>query len=387
MPTPPILRLAVFTVLAAVLPASGTYAEEGAKANNESTVHLDFGLYSSNKPSAMVRVFKPVLNRLEELTGEKLGRPVDIRMQIAKDYDEGVSDLTSGEVDFSQFGPASYIEAKRANSGLRILAMESIKEAKVFYGIIAVRADSDIRSIEDLKGRSFAFGDEASTIGRFLSQLYLEEHGLHADDFSNYDYLGRHDKVGTAVGAGDFDAGALNEKTFQKLVASGEPLRELARFANVTKPWIASSTLDPVVFDALQQALLELDDERALKNLKVDGFLEGSDEDYRSIRTAMEENDRFFTGRTPAVATSESLVANVHVERGNDVRLKIELPREVFDDVGGLAGGIVIELVPVGVSAEAAPEAAAALPDPSSADAAGDPSGSTTAAPIVVPSD
>jgi len=106
--------------------------------------------------------------------------------------------------------------AKRANNGLRIIAVEKKNNSKVFYGIIAVHADSDIENVSQLAGRSFAFGDEGSTIGRFLSQLYLEKNGIHAGDLSKYEYLGRHDRVGTAVGARDFDAGALNEKTFKK---------------------------------------------------------------------------------------------------------------------------------------------------------------------------
>jgi len=274
-------------------------------------VRLNFGVYSSNKPTAMVRTFKPSLNALENSIAEKLGRDVDIRMQIAKDYDQGIADLIEGKVDFSRFGPASYIEAKRINDSIEILAMENKNEQKVFFGIIAVHEDSDIQSMEDLRGRSFAFGDESSTIGRYLSQLYLENNGLRAGDLSSYKYLGRHDIVGTAVGAGDFDAGALNESTFKKLLAKGEPIRELARFPNVTKPWIARKGLDPEVFLALQESLWELDDARSLKSLKVDGFLAGGDEDYQTIRTAMENNDLFFKVQTkPEPAVGAAMSAN-----------------------------------------------------------------------------
>jgi len=266
-------------------------------------LRLNFGVYSSNKPSAMVRVFKPALNELESRMAEKLGREVDIRMQIAKDYDQGISHLTTGKVDFSRFGPASYIEAKKMNEGIEILAMESKGGAKVFYGIIATKSGSSIQSIEDLRDQSFAFGDEGSTIGRFLSQLHLEQHGIHADDLSKYEYLGRHDRVGTAVGAGDFAAGALNESTFKKLTEAGEQIVELDRFPNVTKPWIARSGLDPVIFEALQLSLLEIRNEQALKGLKIVGFLEGDDTDYSVIREAMDFNYKFFD------ETSESTAA------------------------------------------------------------------------------
>ncbi len=283
------------------------------------TIRLNFGVYSSNKPSAMVKVFKPTLKELETRMTSKLNREVDIRMQIAKDYDQGISHLTTGKVDFSRFGPASYLEAKRMNKDIKIVAMESKNASKVFYGIIAVHNESDITSAEQLKNRSFAFGDEGSTIGRFLSQLYLQENDILAEDLSTYEYLGRHDKVGTAVGAGDFDAGALNESTFKKLVEAGEPIRELVRFPNVTKPWIARSGLDPEVFEALKQSLLELENEKALKALKTDGFWEGSDADYAKIRTAMENNFMFFADREKFTAKQAKLAMKEEMKQPVEV--------------------------------------------------------------------
>ena len=305
-------------------------------------LRLNFGVYSSNKPSAMVRVFKPVLGELEEKMSVRLGREVDIRMQIARDYESGITDLTDGRVDFSHFGPASYVEAKKKNPEIRIIAMENTNNSRVFYGIIAVGADSDIDSVDELRGRAFAFGDEGSTIGRFLSQLYLERNGIRAGDLSRYEYLGRHDLVGTAVAAGDFDAGALNEKTFLKLVAAGSELRELARFPNVTKPWIARAGLDPEIFDALQASLLEIDDPETLAGLKIDGFLSGGDADYNDIRRAIDDNDAFFAdpiargaagkGAPPLqAALGESEVTRL----GNRITVNIVLPPTLFETDGG----------------------------------------------------
>lgn len=273
-------------------------------------LRLNFGVYSANKPSAMVKFFRPVLKELEINMSQKLDRDVDIRMQIAKDYDQGISHLINGRVDFSHFGPASYIEAKRMNKDIKIIAVENKNNSKVFYGIIAVAKDSPIQDISELKGKAFAFGDEGSTIGRFLSQLYLEQSGIRAGDLSRYEYLGRHDKVGTAVGAGDFDAGALNEKTFKKLVDAGENIRELVRFPNVTKPWIARSNLDEDILNALRESLLSITNEKILATMKINGFLEGDDSDYAEIRQAMENNQAFFAERDES-ASDEAVVSEV----------------------------------------------------------------------------
>lgn len=257
-------------------------------------VDLKFGVYVSDKPTEMVRKFRPVLDALEASMSGELGEPVHIKMHVAGDYEAGIEDLVTGAVDFARFGPASYVLAKERNPELRILSVESEKGTKVFYGIICVAEESPIRAVEDLRGKSFAFGDSRSTIGRYLSQDLLIRHGITAKDLAVYDYLGRHDKVGTAVARKQFDAGALKEGTFKKLVAKGVPIRAIASFPNVTKPWIARGGLAPKVFAALRAALLRMRDPAALKALKKDGFLEGSDDDYAVIREAMASNARFF---------------------------------------------------------------------------------------------
>jgi phosphonate transport system substrate-binding protein len=256
---------------------------------------LAFGVYASDKPSAMVRQFRPILNALEKRMSELQGEPVRIRMQIAKTYEQGLIDLVSGRVDFARFGPASYIKAKETDPRVAILAVEGKKGSKVFNGVIAVAEKSPIQSMTELSGKSFAFGDERSTIGRYLAQLHLLRHNIHANDLKHYEYLGRHDAVGAAVGSGRFDAGALKESTYKRLVKkNGVRLRVIKRFPNVTKPWIARGGLPGKTQNALRESLLGLKDKKALKALKKDGFLEGNDEDYAFIREAMLSNYLFF---------------------------------------------------------------------------------------------
>lgn len=259
-----------------------------------SATTLNFGLYATDKPTVIVKQFRPILNHLETVLEKKLNKPVKIKTQIARSYEKGIDSLATGAVDFARFGPASYIEVKKRNNNISILAMESKGGSKRFKGIICVHKESDLKLIQDLKGRSFAFGNELSTIGRYLSQLYLVENGIKASDLGSYTYLGRHDKVGHSVGLKQYDAGALKEGTFNKLVKQGVPIRSFAEFYNVTKPWLASSQLDSRIYAALQESLLELKDGDLLKSMKITGFTRGSDHDYAVIRKAILENNLFF---------------------------------------------------------------------------------------------
>jgi phosphonate transport system substrate-binding protein len=93
-------------------------------------------------------------------------------------------------------------------------------------------------------------------------------------------------------------------------VDAGENIRELVRFPNVTKPWIARSGLDEDVLQALRASLLEVKDRGALAPLKIDGFLEGNDDDYKVIRKAMENNQAFFAERDDEASRPEALLSS-----------------------------------------------------------------------------
>ncbi len=257
-------------------------------------IKLSFGVYTADKPTVVVREFKPLLKLLERSVGDSLGQAVTIKLQVASSYAAGIADISSGKVDFSRLGPASYIETKKQQPGIQILALEAKKGKKRSTGVISVGADSSIKSAADLKGKRFAFGNENSTIGRYLAQQYLAEQGLRASDLAHYEYLDRHDKVGTAVALGQYDAGALKQSTYKRLVANGAALRILATLNNVTKPWIARADLDEKIVSALRKSLLEMTDPVALKALQKDGFVEGNDGDYAVIRRAIDQNSRFF---------------------------------------------------------------------------------------------
>jgi len=259
-----------------------------------SEVSLNFGVYTSDKPTTMVKKLNPIIDDLERVLSRVLDEPVSIRMQISSTYEGGIQAIASRKVDFARLGPASYVKVVKLDPAVRLLAMESNKGTKRFNGMICVSGSSKIQSVDELKGKRFAFGDERSTIGRYLSQQYLVQHGISAADLKSYEYLGRHDRVGYAIAAGEFDAGALKESTFKELLQKGVVLRPIGTFQNVTKPWVARSGLSERIFSALRLALLEYKNPAGLKVLGKDGFVVGSHEDYMPIITAVRNNPEFF---------------------------------------------------------------------------------------------
>ena len=256
-------------------------------------IQLVFGVYPSEKPSKMVKRFRPALDAIETYMTRDLGEEVEIKTQVMSGYEKGLESLVIGEVDFARLGPASYVMGKHENPGIRLLSLESENGTTVWDGVIVVRDDTDITEVADLKGRTFAFGSKRSTLGRYFAQTYLADVGIHAKDLGDFDYLTHHEAVGLAVAAGRYEAGALNRRKFEELKRRGMRLREIASFKNVTRAWVARSSLEPYLQASLSRALLSIDDPEVLQTLGFQGFLPGRDIDFDRTRRALVDYVRF----------------------------------------------------------------------------------------------
>ena len=110
----------------------------------------------------MFKKFKPMLRYIEDEIATRIEDAPQIKLVIYKTYELALRAFINDEVDFVRFGPASYVIAKDRNPDVRLLAIEENKGKRRFNGIICVREDSPFGSLADLRGKSFAFGDENS---------------------------------------------------------------------------------------------------------------------------------------------------------------------------------------------------------------------------------
>ena len=255
---------------------------------------LVFGTYTFEKPTTTVNKLRPILDAVEAELSERAGRTIKIKMRVAKDYRSAIRDIVKGRVDFGRYGQATYVMAHAANRKIKVIAVEGDQRKKSFRSVIAVRKGSGVFAVEGLAGKSFAFGNEYSTTGRYLPQAFLARHGITAGKLSETAYLGRHDRVAWAVSDGAFDAGAMSEWVFQSAVAKGANLRPIAYFSSVTKPWLANERMDAEMQTLIRESLIALQGVEVLDKIKKDCFLPGRDSDYDKARKAISENWKFF---------------------------------------------------------------------------------------------
>lgn len=245
---------------------------------------LRFGSYATERPAEELRKLEP-FQKAVEAGLQARGFETRVEVRIYPSYDEGIKAIAAGDPDFARVGPASYVTIREKTPAIQLLVVEASEGVKQFQGVIVAGPTSPVRTLADLRGRRFAFGDSNSTTGRYLSQAALVTAGLRASDLAEFDYLGRHDKVAFAVAAGRYDAGATNDRTLKKY-GQEKGLRVIARYPSPTQAWIANPTLEAPLVRALRETLLGLKGD-ALDYIARDGFLLGSDADYDELRRVM----------------------------------------------------------------------------------------------------
>ncbi|MBI5640229.1 MAG: phosphate/phosphite/phosphonate ABC transporter substrate-binding protein [Nitrospirae bacterium] len=247
---------------------------------------LRMGIVPLESPAEMFKKFSP----LAEYVAKRLNRRVDLK--VATDFQGAVNDLGQGITQFCFMTPSTYIEAHK-KYGVKAL-VKALRDGKPYqHAVIVAKNDSNINSAEDIRGRSFAFGDPHSTSSHIVPRGMLLAAGVDIKDLHYYNYLGHHDDVAKAVLNGDFDAGGIMESTANKFRDMGLKLVKISEDIPEFNICV-SGDLDGKIVAELRNALLSINDSTSegiliLKSINPNytGFIESLDEDYNGVRLMM----------------------------------------------------------------------------------------------------
>jgi phosphonate transport system substrate-binding protein len=240
---------------------------------------LLFGSVAMDIPAVMHKRLSP----LTEYLSTKLGRPVTLK--LSPNMGAAIDDTVTGKIDLTYLTPVAYIKAHEKGQA-RVLVKTVTDGAASFQLMIVVRNDSEINSVSDLVGKSFAFGDQKA----LLQQATLVNAGIQLDQLEQYKFIGHYDNIARAVLNNDFDAGILKDTTATKWTAEG--LRVIYSSPQLPPYNISVSQKVSAELEAkIRAAFLELDGKnpehlRIIKALdsNYDGFALTSDQEYDVVR-------------------------------------------------------------------------------------------------------
>jgi len=240
---------------------------------------ISLGSVAMDTPAVMHKRLLPLTTYLSKALNQT------VRLKLSPNMPAAIKDVAKGQVDLAYLTPVAYIKSHEMGN-TQILVKTVTKNKGSFKLMIVVREDSSIKTVKDLVGKRYAFGDKAALLQRAAvvgADMPLEKLGSYA-------FLGHYDNIIRAVLHGEFDAGIVKDTMAYKW--QGKGVRILYSSPDLPPYNIAaSSKLSKDMVKKLKQAFLDLDpnnpDHRPIikaLDKKYDGFADTSDDEYNVIR-------------------------------------------------------------------------------------------------------
>lgn len=263
------------------------YKLQQIAAKNRPKGQLVFGVTPFVEPQTVKERYVPIINGVAAQLG------LQARTIITADYTALAQCLFDGIVDIAWFSPLAYVSA-REQGGAIPLVTPVVNGAPSYHGYIITRRDSGIKSLEDLKGQTFAFVDEKSASGYAYPRHLLRQAGIDPDrDLADVLFMGTHNKVIEKVLEGIVTAGATFNEAWDIALQKGIPVdRELeiiARTDPIPKDALAMAPgANPALIEKIREAFINFkntpEGRDVLATSPIDGFIEAADEKYDIVR-------------------------------------------------------------------------------------------------------
>ena len=240
-------------------------------------------------PTELQRKFKPLGDYLEKKIGMK------VEFTPVTDYAASVEALINHKVDMVWFGGFTFVQANERSKGMITPLVQREEDAK--FQSVFVTTKADIKTLADLKGKTFTFGSESSTSGHLMPRYFLLQAHINPDtDMKRVAFSGAHDATVAAVAGGKVDAGALNISVWQKLVEDKKVNPAVVRVFYTTPGyfdynWSVRKDMNPELQKKLTDAFLALDpknpDDKAIMDLqRTVKFIPTNPGNYKAIEAA-----------------------------------------------------------------------------------------------------
>lgn len=238
-------------------------------------------------PKGTVESYSPFLDYLEV----KLNRPIELVQR--RTYLE-VNDLIEhGEVDIAFVCTSAYIQGHDL-FGMELLVAPQVGGETTYNSYLIVPTSSNAQSMDDLRGKVFAFTDPISLSGRVYPTYVIQQLGFTPEEFfARTFYTYSHDEAIRAVASRMADGAAVDSLVYDYAIARDPALAEKVKVIHRSPdfgipPVVVSPFTRPQVKEELQSLLLEMandaDAHDALASIGVEQFVLIDDNAYDTVR-------------------------------------------------------------------------------------------------------
>jgi len=272
-------RLLILMILIGVMPVSPVLAGHGG---TKPLVH--FGVRLQGTPLATYRRYQPLMDYLT------LHTPYHFDLKIGRNHQENVTLLKGGKIRFAILGDLAFVQANLRFGAVPIAKVLNEEGRPFVRSALIVSMNSPIKSLREVRGRSFAFGHLQSTPGNLAPRYLLRKNGIVLGDLGRHANLKNHEEVVRGVIAGQWDVGAVSDAVAKKYQPQG--VRVLAYSGYLPSPPIVTRPdTRPELVRSVTAALLKLDSTSKERARHLDvwdsgiifGFTTAKTSDYSEI--------------------------------------------------------------------------------------------------------
>jgi phosphonate transport system substrate-binding protein len=270
-------RLVALTSFAALLPL-------WAQAQGKDPSRLRVALLPDENAASIIQNAQPLKRYLEQTLKK------DVEITVTTDYSSMIEAMRFGRIEVAYFGPFSYVLAKSKAPTIEPFAVGVERGSPTYQSVLIATAGGPVKTLADVRGKPFGFGDQASTSSHLAPRAHLlKKYQLDGEKDYRPVHLGTHDAVARAVQAGQVPAGALSKPILDNLIARGtvdaSKIVQLDLSAPIPNyPIVMQADLKPELKQAIRAAFLDMKDAEVLKAFRVQGFAATDDAAYDVLR-------------------------------------------------------------------------------------------------------
>ncbi|WP_245621793.1 PhnD/SsuA/transferrin family substrate-binding protein [Sedimenticola selenatireducens] len=269
-------------ILAVLITVSATDAAEGV-----GTVRIGLTPTIPNDQYRVIEEWRLYMER-------ELERPVEFVWRNS--YIETMDLLRVNKLDYAWICDYPFVYFK---GQVKLLAVPLYQGRPYYQSYLIVPAtDDQTTSIDQLRGKMFAYADPYSNTGYLTPRYLLAQSGEDPDHFfSKTFFTFSHRKVMEAVALGAAQGGAVSSHVWDTLLKTTPELAQGTRVVSKSPeygfpPLVARPSVSETEFRTMQKLLLKMmaseEGQSLLRRLNIDGFIAGEPSLYDRVDQMMQ---------------------------------------------------------------------------------------------------
>lgn len=253
---------------------------------------LYFAVHPLHNPKKLVQTYQPLLDKLnQQLHGVRL------ELEASRDYAVYEEKFRRRAPEFLLANPWQTLEAIKV--GYAVIAMAG--DPADFKGLILIRKDSGIKTVNDLKGKEVSYPSPTALAACIMPQAFLQAQGLDVMHDIKNRYVGSQESSIMNVYLKQSSAGATWPPPWRAFQKDHPQEAAQLKVAWVTAPLINNSVMVrddvPAAITAEIRAVLlhlheSVDGRKILASMETARFPDASNKDYEPAKRFVAEFER-----------------------------------------------------------------------------------------------